>query len=154
MSIETSEEDLRSSLDLERQCRIEAENEANQLRLSAELRRAAENAGFVSSGDGEKIALDRVKWDAQRKCAIGLDGRPLSAIMRDLAVQYPYMTREVSPNVQAPIGTGSTEQLNEVDQLRKLFGPTSNGALANKVAKQDPARYHQLKQRAKELDII
>lgn len=130
--------------------------------LLASLRSAAGDL-FLDSELGTRLMRDSVRVGADgAPYVVGADGAPalnsafekmsLRELAQQVANQRKYLARgEVKP------GSGSTPSLgnfSSAPRLEDLFGPNSNGGLANKLALKSRSEYLRLRQLAHQKGLI
>lgn len=130
------------------------------------IRTAMDSLGvdFVNRNAALKLSEDAVVWDEDRKRFVVHDSKGVlrfnsSLEPMDLVDYYQTFVNENPYLVKAQVrgGTGSKESASigtSKHPIEDIFGSKSKGALANKLALENPGEYKRLKALAKEQGLI
>lgn len=135
-----------------------ARTEFINVRKEVAISSAISKIGFVNNDVVSKLTKDELTWDSDKNrfTVLGPDGTPrlnsafdpmsLEEFYTEFAVKNPYLVRG---DVKG--GSGSSERSrNDVTnngkfEVKQIFGRESDGILANKLKKENPAEYARLK---------
>lgn len=145
----------------------EAEARVVNIQKEVAITNACRECEFVDPNLILKVTKDLVVWDdsSKRYQVLDDDGnvklnsamepQSLKEFYKEYAANHPFL---VTGSVKS--GTGSSESKNSSIASSKtitpeqIFGKGSNSALAAKVMKESPARYHALKKQAQDAGLI
>lgn len=144
-----------------------AKDREMNIRKEVALSKAAGKIGFVDLGSVMKLTADLVKYDeatgrfvvvneqGQVRLNSAYEPMSLEEFYQEFAAKNPWTVRsDLKP------GVGSTESQRSglsgdgKYTVEQIFGPKSNAALANKLARENKAEYRRLKTIAQESGLI
>lgn len=144
-----------------------AKDETVQVKKQVAIQTAANKAGFVDVNIVSKLTDDLVKFDGTRGRFVVLNEQgterlnssyepmSLEEFYKEYAANNPFL---VKSDVKGGAGSSQNTRSNFAGsgkyEVTQIFGKTSNGALANKLAQENPQEYHRMKIVAKEAGII
>jgi hypothetical protein len=164
-SFKTEKEQLVAAANRKAQETTEARAEITRIKRDAEIKSAAGQHGFYNPDDVAALTSGSIRYDESRGkyIVVGDGDQPrLNAQMEpmsldeyyaDYASKHKYMVRsDFKGGVGSVTGTGSSKA--GMTPLEDLFGPKSNGALAQKLGREDPAEYRRRRAHAVEAGLI
>jgi DNA repair exonuclease SbcCD ATPase subunit len=145
----------------------QAKDVLQNVRKQVAMQSAATKLPFVNVDVVTKLTQDSIKWDDSRERFVvvndngtermnaAFEPMSLDEYYTEFAAKNPYLVRgDIKP------GSGSKEfgqagvSGNGKYKVEDIFGPKSNGKLANDLKKSDPAEYQRLKAIAVEHGVL
>lgn len=135
-------------------------------RKQVAINMATSKLGFVDSGLVAKVTDDQIQWDEDKKKFVVVENgatkmnnsyadMTLDEFYKEFATNNPFLVRGTVVG-----GVGSTEAsrsgLSMVGKytVEQIFGPKSNGGLANSLSLKDPKEYNRLREVAVEQGLV
>lgn len=140
----------------------EVETATQTARREATLQDVATKAAFIDPAVGAELLRGHVAWVDGELRPVNQHGSPLlngrgeamtvEEYSRSIAEKNPYLIRG---EVRGGIGSHESRQSAPTGPtLEEVFGPRSNGRLANELAMRSPKTYQQMRLKARQQGLI